>query len=325
MTVARAFWIETPGQGGIRCSTLRDPGADEVRVRTFGTAVSAGTERLVFEGRVPATEWERMRAPLQEGTFPAPVKYGYAAVGRVEAGAAALLGKRVFCLHPHQDFFVAPARMAVPLPEEVPDARAVLGANMETALNAVWDAAPLAGERIAVVGAGVVGLLVAYLLRRHGHRPIIVDRDEDRTGVAGALALDFGDLDVAGPFDLVVHASGNPDGLVWALDRLDFEGRIVELSWYGDRVVGLPLGGKFHSRRLKIISSQVGAVAPPMRGRLDHGARLAAALALLDDPRLDALVDAELPLCDLPAFMQDLAAGKRRVLCARITYDTDKR
>jgi threonine dehydrogenase-like Zn-dependent dehydrogenase len=208
------------------------------------------------------------------------------------------------------------------VPAAVPTERAVLAANMETALNAVWDAAPIPGEQIAVVGAGVVGLLTAHLLTRFGFAPVLVDVDAARGEPAAALRLAFAAPDeAAGPFDLVIHASGAPAGLVWALERLAFEGRVVELSWYGEREVTLPLGAAFHSRRLVIKSSQVGAVAAPMRGRVDLRGRLARALDFLDDDRLDALVSEALPLSDLPAFMRTLAAGGRRVLCARITYD----
>lgn len=325
MTIARAFWVDAPGRGSIHSEPLDAPKPGEVRVRTTASGLSVGTERLVFAGSVPPSEHERMRAPLQAGSFPAPVKYGYAAVGIVEAGEPLLQGCRVFCLHPHQDRFVAPTAMAVPIPDGVPDHRAVLAANMETALNALWDAAPVPGERTAVVGQGVVGLLTAYLLARHGHAPVVIEPDPVRAAVARGLGLTVGDAALAGPFDLIVHASGNPEGLVWSLERLAFEGRVVELSWYGDRAVTLPLGAAFHSRRLKILSSQVGVVAPAMRDRMTHARRLAMALALLDEPRLDALVDATIPLGALPVFMIELAAGRRRVLCARITYGDEDR
>lgn len=322
MTTARAFWVVAPGQGAIRDEPLAPPGAGDVLVRTRASGVSAGTERLVFQGRVPPSQYMAMRAPLQAGAFPAPVKYGYAAVGIVEAGPGGLRGRRVFCLHPHQDRFTAPAAMALPVPEAVPDARAVLAANMETALNALWDAAPVPGERVAVVGAGVVGLLTAYLLQRHGHAPLVVDVDRERGRTASRLGLAFAAPgEVEREFDLVVHASGAPAGLVWTLERLAFEGRVIELSWYGDRDVALPLGAAFHSRRLAIVSSQVGHVARPMRGRLDHRGRLERALACLADPVLDHLVDAVVPFEELPAVMAELAEGRRRVLCARITYD----
>jgi 2-desacetyl-2-hydroxyethyl bacteriochlorophyllide A dehydrogenase len=321
-TTARAFWIVAPGRGEVRDEQVPAPGDREVRVRTRTSGVSAGTERLVFTGGVPPSQYDLMRAPFQAGDFPGPVKYGYAAVGTVDAGPAERLGERVFCLHPHQSAFVVPAAAAVPVPPTVPDQRAALAANMETALNAVWDAAPVPGERIAVVGAGVVGLLTAHLLTRFGFAPVLVDVDAGRATTAAALGIAFAEPDaVAGPFELVVHASGSPAGLVWALERLGFEGRVVELSWYGDREVTLPLGAAFHSRRLKLLSSQVGAIAAPVRGRIDHRGRLVRALALLDDDRLDVLVGETVALERLPGFLRALAGGRHRVLCARVTYD----
>ncbi len=318
--MARAFWVVAPGRGEIREEALPPPGESDVVVRTIGSGISAGTERLVFEGRVPPSEFERMRAPLQAGRFPAPVKYGYSAVGVVEAGPDAWLGRRVFCLHPHQDRFIAPASMVVAVPDAVPDRRAVLAANMETALNALWDAAPAPGVRIAVVGLGVVGLLVAYLCERQGHTVLGIDVDAARRRAAEALGLAAAGPQAGGPFEIVIHASGNPAGLLWALERLAFEGRVLELSWYGDRPVTLPLGAAFHSRRLTIASSQVGAIAPAKRDHVTHRDRLQAALGLLDDARLDVLVDAVVPLDGLPELMAELAAGQRRVLCARVNY-----
>ncbi len=318
---ARAFWVTSPGQGEVRPFHRAPPGPDEVAVRTSFSAVSAGTERLVFQGRVPESQHAAMRAPFQEGDFPAPVRYGYAAVGEVVDGAPERIGETVFCLYPHASAFVVPAAAAVTLPAAVPPARAVLAANMETALNATWDAEPRPGERIAVVGCGVVGALTAHLLRRCGHAPLVVDVDAAKAALARDLGLAFATPATAGDgFDLIVHASGAPAGLVWSLGRLAFEGRVVELSWYGETSVALPLGEAFHSRRLRLHSSQVGHVAPAMRGRVDHRGRLERALALLDDARLDRLIDADLELDDLPAFMAELAAGRRSVLCARVHY-----
>ena len=163
---AQACWLVEPGRAELRTETLPEPTADQVRVRTLHSGISRGTETLVFRGEVPASEFERMRAPFQAGDFPGPVKYGYSSVGIVEAGPAALLGRAVFCLFPHQTRYVVPADAVHVLPDGVPPARAVLAANLETAVNALWDAAPRVGDRIAVVGGGVVGLLVAWLAGR---------------------------------------------------------------------------------------------------------------------------------------------------------------
>jgi threonine dehydrogenase-like Zn-dependent dehydrogenase len=319
---ARAFWTVGPGQGELRAETLPLPGADEARLRTLASGVSRGTESLVFAGRVPANQHATMRCPFQAGDFPFPVKYGYSAVGIVEAGPPALIGRRVFCLHPHQDRFVAPAAMLHPVPDGVPTRRAVLAANMETALNIAWDAAALPGERVLVIGAGVVGLLAAHLLARvPGVTLTVIDRDPAKARVAAALGLAFATPeDAPAEAELIVHASGSPDGLVLALARAAFEARIVEASWFGDRAVKLPLGEAFHSRRLRLIASQVGSIAAPMRGRRSHAERLALALTLLDDARLDALLDGPTPFEDLPAAMARLA-GSPGALCHVVAYD----
>jgi len=318
---ARAFWTTSVGRGEIRTDLLPAAGPNDVVVRTLASGVSRGTESLVFTGRVPQSEWSRMRCPFQAGDFPGPVKYGYAAAGIVEAGPEPLLGRRVFCLHPHQDRFVVPAEAVVPIPDTVPTWRAVIAANMETALNIVWDAEPLPAERCAVIGAGVVGLLVASLLARFPALAVtVVDRDAAKETPARALGLAFAlPQDAPRECDLVVHASGAAEGLAQALDLAAFEGRIVEASWFGDRQVTLPLGAAFHARRLRLVSSQVGAVAPRMRGRRTHAERLATALGLLDDARLDALLDGPSRFEDLPDTMARLAATPG-ALCHVVLY-----
>ena len=310
MTTARAFWVFAPGMGDIRTEPLPEPAADETRVRCLASGVSRGTEALVFAGRVPVSQYAAMRAPLMGGEFPFPVKYGYCAVGIVPDGG------RVFVLHPHQDVFNAPISMCVPVPDAVPDRRAVLAANMETAVNIVWDAAPLAGERIMVIGAGVVGLLTASLLARiPGAVVTVVDTDPSRASLAGRFAVPD---DAPGEQELIVHASASEAGLRLALDRAAFEGRIVEASWYGDRAPSVPLGEAFHARRLRLIASQVGAVAPAMRGRRTYGQRLALALDLLADPAYDALLEGPTPFESLPDAMPGILAPGG--LCHVVTY-----
>ena len=318
---ARALWTVAPGQAEIRDEALPLPGAGQALVRAVVSGVSRGTERLVLEGRVPPSQWAAMRAPLMAGDFPFPVKYGYASVGVVEDGPDDLRDRRVFCLHPHQDRFVAPASMCVPVPDAVPNRRAVLAANAETAVNILWDARPLVGERALVVGAGVVGLLAAALLARvPGFDLSVCDRDPSRVAVVEALGLRFCAPEAAPDGrDLVVHASGEPGGLRLALGLAGFEGRIVEASWFGDREAMLPLGEGFHARRLSLVSSQVGAVAPAMRGRRSHAERLALALSLLEDARFDALLGPATPFEELPAALPGLlAAGGGG--CPVVTY-----
>ncbi|MCA3301521.1 MAG: zinc-binding alcohol dehydrogenase, partial [Roseomonas sp.] len=292
MTIARALWTIAPGNAELRPETLPARTPDQVLAHTLASGISRGTERLVLAGKVPENQHGVMRCPLQAGDFPFPVKYGYSAVAHVAEGAAGLQGKRVFCLHPHQDIFLAPAAMCIPVPDAVPDHRAILGANMETALNILWDAQPLPGERALVIGAGVVGLLVAYLLARIPAMAVtIIDPDASRRSIAEKLGAGFTAPEAA-PADqeLIIHASANPAGLRQALQCAAFEARIIEASWFGAQEVALPLGEAFHSRRLRLISSQVGAVAPAMRGRRSFGERMAQALALLADPALEALI-----------------------------------
>jgi hypothetical protein len=319
---AQALWYVAPGQAELRPEAVGEPRPGEVLVRAQHGALSRGTERLVFSGRIPESEFERMRAPFMGGKFPFPVKYGYATVGRVERGPEDQQGRLVFTLHPHQSVFTVPAEAVCAVPQRVPPARAALAANMETALNAVWDAAPGPADRIAVVGAGVVGALVAWLC---GHLPraevTLVDIDTSRSALARALGAGFAAPDAAPrDCDLVVHASGNPAGLATALELAGNEATVLELSWYGAGDIAVPLGGAFHSRRLRLVSSQVGQVAASHRARWTHRRRLAAALDLLTDPRLDALLAPAVAFHELPARLPQILASDSRLLCQVIDY-----
>ena len=308
---ATALWYAGLRECVLNTQDLPPPGPGDCLVRTAWSGVSRGTERLVFEGRVPESEHERMRAPLQEGAFPFPVKYGYCAVGTVEAGPEHLTGRTVFCLHPHQDRFVVPAAAVTAVPDGLPARRAVLAANMETALNAHWDAGTGPADRIVVVGGGVLGLLVAFIAARlPGADVTLVDRDESRAAICTTLGLRYA-TPAACPddADIVFHASASAGGLATAIAAAGLEARIVELSWYGEGAVAAPLGGAFHARRLQLVSSQVGQVSPSRRARFDYARRLQAALGLLADARLDALITDEIPFADAPARLPALFAG----------------
>lgn len=321
---ATAFWTLAPGRGALREEVLPLPGRDEVRVKTLFSGISRGTESLVFQGQVPQSEWQRMRAPFQSGDFPGPVKYGYVSVGVVEAGDPELIGREVFCLHPHQDRYVVPAAAVTPLPDGLPAERAVLAANMETAINGVWDASPGVGDRIVVIGAGVVGALVAWLCKGiPGTRVQLVDVEPGREPLGDALDIAFASPENAQrDNDIVFHASGNPAGLRTALELAGLEASIVEMSWFGASEVSLPLGEAFHSRRLRLRASQVGRLPPERLPRWDHRRRLALALKLLGDKRLDVLISGESDFRDLPDLMPSLVAGSGRVLCHRLRYPT---
>jgi 2-desacetyl-2-hydroxyethyl bacteriochlorophyllide A dehydrogenase len=318
----QALWYVGAGRAELRPEIVAEPSSVEVRVRALFGAISRGTERLIFNGRVPSSQYQRMRAPHMAGSFPYPAKYGYATVGRVEQGPAELQGRTVFALHPHQSVFTVAADAVVPVPEQVPAARAVLAANMETALNAVWDGAPGPADRIAVVGGGVVGLLVARLCARlPGSEVTVVDVAPARDEIARALGARFAAPAAAPPErDLVFHASGTAAGLDTALRIAGEEATIVELSWYGTAEVAAPLGEAFHSRRLRLIASQVGQVAVSHRERWSRARRLAAALDLLADPVLDRLLAPAVPFENLPERLPQILDAQADARCPLIRY-----
>ncbi|MFD6953032.1 dehydrogenase [Nocardiopsis sp. TSRI0078] len=319
---ARAFWVRAPGEGEIREEALPDPGPGEVLVRTLYSGVSRATEALVFRGGVPPSQYRLMRAPFQEGEFDGAVKYGYLSVGVVEEGAPGLVGRTVFALYPHQTRFVLPEESVRCVPEDVPARRAVLAGTVETAVNALWDAPPLLGDRLTVVGAGMVGCCVARLAAGvPGVRVQLVDVDPARAEAAERLGVEFAlPEEAAGGRDRVFHTSATQAGLARSLELVAAEGEVVELSWYGDRQVRVPLGEYFHSRRLTVRSSQVGAVAPARRDRRGHGDRLDLALELLADPAFDSLVTGESPFEELPSVMPRLAGGELPALCHLIVH-----
>ncbi|MFF5566357.1 zinc-binding alcohol dehydrogenase [Streptomyces sp. NPDC012623] len=322
---ARAFWLRSPGRGEIRDAVLPAPGADDVVVRTLCSGVSRGTESLVFRGGVPESQHALMRAPFQDGEFPGPVKYGYLNVGVVEEGPRDLLGRTVFCLYPHQTRYVVPASAVTPVPDSVPAGRAVLAGTVETAVNALWDAAPLIGDRIAVVGAGMIGCSVAALLARYpAVRVQLIDADPRRAAVAEALGVGFAlPEDALGGCDLAVHASATEAGLARSLELLGPEGTVLELSWYGDRRISLPLGEAFHSGRLVLRGSQVGSVSPARRSSRTYADRLALSLDLLADPVFDALITGECAFDELPGVLGRIAGGELPGMCHRVVYGAE--
>ena len=318
----RAFWVAEPGRGEIRSENLPAPSADDVVVRALYSGVSRGTESLVFQGRVPPSEFARMRAPFQTGEFPAPVKYGYASVGEIERGPRDLLGQRTFVLFPHQTKYTVPAAAVHIVPAAVPSGRAVLAANLETAINGVWDAAIKPGDHVVVIGGGTVGCLTAWLAANiPGCDVELVDVNPKRADIARSLGFGFAGPMVARPdADVVIHASGTMDGLATAMLLAGFEATIVELSWYGDTQVAVSLGGSFHTRRLTLKSSQVGHVAAAQRPRWDTRRRMALALSLLDHDELDVLITGESVFEDLPSTMAALSSSAGDTICHRIRY-----
>jgi hypothetical protein len=326
--LARALYYTGPRRVELRnveipTLTEADNNAPYALVATAFSGISRGTERLVYEGLLPPAEFERMCCPNQEGSFPFPVKYGYGAVGIVEEGPENLLGKTAFALHPHQDRFLLPASQLIPVPDEVPAPRATLAANMETALNTLWDSGASAGHHIIVIGGGIVGCLIAALAGRlPGATVTLVDLQPSRAEMADALGVGFAlPAEARGGADIVFHASASETGLRLALDLAGFEARILEVSWFGEKEVSLPLGGAFHSQRLQIVSTQVGSVSPLVRARWPHRRRLETALRLLDDARLDALITGEVAFDDLPSALPRILAADAPGLATVIRYD----
>ena len=319
---ARALWITGPGKAEIREEQLPEPGADEVLVRTIHSAISRGTESLVFRGEVPPSEYRRMRAPFQDGDFPGPLKYGYINVGVVERGPSALLDRSVFCLFPHQTRYIVPVSAVEPLPQGLPPRRAVLAANLQTAVNGLWDAAPRAGDRVTVVGAGTLGCLAAWLASGYpGCEVELVEPNAAKAAVADALGVTFkSPREATAEADIVIHASGTSDGLTTALALAGFEATVTELSWFGARPVNVPLGEAFHSQRLRLQSSQVASIAPAQRARWTRKRQMQLVFRLLGDSRLEALITSESSFEELPGTLERLSRDPADTLCHLINY-----
>nr|WP_281493707.1 zinc-binding alcohol dehydrogenase [Ancylobacter koreensis] len=317
------MWCVAPGRYELRSYGLDAPDTDSVIIRALASCVSRGTERLVLAGEVPESEFERMRAPFQRGDFPFPVQYGYQSVGIVEKGPGALEGRMVFCLHPHQDVYRVPASAVTPVPEGIPPSRAMLAANMETALNALWDAGAGPGDRITVVGGGVVGLMVTALAAGlPGADVTLVDVRPGRAEIAAAFGARFAlPAQIHDDADIVFHTSASAAGLHTALAAGGFEAKIVELSWYGTAATEVALGGAFHSRRLRLIASQVGAVSPERRPRWPHARRLAKAVSLLADARFERLVTHRVAFEEAPARLPSLLTDEPDALAIQLTYE----
>ncbi|MGM0569655.1 zinc-dependent alcohol dehydrogenase [Marinobacter sp.] len=319
-----AFWSSGNGLGEIAPGQVdhnSDNHGPQLEMETVYSAISRGTEALVYNGQVPESEYQRMRAPFQQGEFPGPVRYGYMNVGRVVAGPPSLVGRYGFCLFPHQRRYRVPASAVTILPEEIPPGRAVLAANLETAINGLWDGEPLVGDRIAVVGCGVVGCLVAWLASRiPGTRVTAIDPNANRRAVLAALGIGWAPESARDDHDLVFHTSGHTSGLETALSLAGNEGRIIEMSWYGEQAVPARLGGSFHSRRLTLRSSQVGQLSPRQLPRWSFRDRMALAIRLMADPALDNLITGESDFEQLPDVMAELARGASDTLCHRIRY-----
>lgn len=320
-----AYWTTAPEVGELRSGWLPAPGEGEALVRSLYSGVSRGTEMLVYQGQVPDEVAGRMRAPFQEGDFPFPVKYGYLSVGIVEQGPRDLLGRRVFCLYPHQDRYVVPVEALTVVPEDVPSRRAILAGPVETALNALWDVPPCMGDRIAVVGGGMIGASLAALLSRFPLDALqLVDPDPAKRDMARAMGIEAVEPQAAqDECDIVYHASTTDAGLAEGLAQLGDEGELVELSWFGSHVPAVPLGADFHARRLRITASQVSTIGRARRHRRTHASRMDLVMQTLADPVFDALISGESDFAELPGVIADLASGALPSLCRAINYPAD--
>jgi 2-desacetyl-2-hydroxyethyl bacteriochlorophyllide A dehydrogenase len=306
---ARALWFAAPRTATLREESVPPPGPGEVRVETVASAVSSGTEMLVYRGEVP--QHLPLDLPTLRGTYGFPIKYGYAAAGRVfDMGPGVeqfSVGDPVFVHHPHQEVFVVPARMPVRLPEGLDPLLGVFVANLETAINVVHDTPLRLGESALVLGGGVVGQLVARLLRLAGAGAVlVVDPLHMRRELAVAAGADHA-LGVEGlnervkeitggrGVDVAVEASGSGAALQAAIEAVALEGTVVVASWYGTRPVTLDLGGHFHRGRVRLRSSQVGRLDPALAPRWDRDRRTETAVALLDKLKLGNLISHRLP------------------------------
>jgi len=322
MSQSDALWYAGKGQVEIRPGDLPLMGPNSARIAARFSGVSRGTERLVFHGRVPVSEHQRMRCPHQEGGFPFPVKYGYALVGLIEEGPATRIGEQVFVLHPHQRAAHVALADVHTLPQGLPPRRAALAANMETALNVAWDSGAAPGDHILIIGGGVLGLLIAGLLARlPGTVVTVTDINPERAAVAELLGAGFAPPENAPQDqDIAIHTSGTSEGLSLALASAGTEARVVEASWYGDKEVSVALGEAFHSRRLSLVSSQVGAVPPARRPRWSTARRMAKALEILRDDRFDALITGEVAFADAPAALPKVFADGSPGLMTVLRY-----
>ncbi len=308
---ARALWHNSPFDSTLRREVLADSKDGELLLRSMFSLVSQGTERLVACGAVPESLYGSMRVPYMGGNFSFPVKYGYALVGEVLNQGHPWQGRAVFVMHPHQDYCVVAQRDCFCLPANVSPRSAVLAANLETAVTALWDARPLLGERVLVVGFGLLGALTALLLKRFPGLDLwISEPNSYRKDLAKKMGFHLWEGQHVGEFDLCVHSSATEDGLQMALDVLGREGRVLELSWYGNKRSALSLGEAFHHKRLRIISSQVAHLPSDMQARWGYARRKELVFKLLHSSDWRLLPDAELGLEDLPSFFKALRKGE---------------
>jgi len=323
MAEARALWFKAYDHAEILKERLPLLKPGWCKLQTFFSAISPGTERLVYSGDVPENLRQEMKCPYMGGEFPFPVKYGYSLIGKITEGPKQSIGKIVHVLHPHQDQCIVHMEDTFPIPPRVPPPRGTLASNLETAVNAIWDSNVTIGERALLIGFGIVGSLVARLLSFiPGVQLQVVDTNPSKITLAEKMGFEACNPEkVSGNFDLAFHASGSSDGLQLAIDKVGCEGRIIELSWYGTDKVSLSLGGTFHSQRKTIHSSQVSTVSPRQRPRWDRRRRKSLVFKLLERPEFDSHITHSVPFTKLPDLYGKLKAYPTEGLSYLVRYE----
>ncbi|MEC9205932.1 MAG: zinc-binding alcohol dehydrogenase [Pseudomonadota bacterium] len=319
---AKSFWVKKKNFGFIKEHSIDKPKASEALIKTIYSGISFGTERIVFTGSVPKNQTKVMKCPHQEGEFGSNVKYGYLNVGKVIKGSQKFKGKFVFTLFPHQNFFVLKEDDLVLIPKSVPKKRCLLIANMETALNAIWDTSPTSGDTAIVVGAGIVGFMVAYLLKStKGIDVTIIDKDKTKNKYAKHFDINFSNkIKKSSKVDFIYECSGNPNILNQLSTSLKEEGILCILSWYGNQVSKMNFGENFFSKRLKIVFSQVSKIPKHRMKDWNNKSRRELAMKMLGDQKLDKLIERkEIKFEDLPKFFDKNRVGKN-YMCNVVKY-----
>ncbi len=330
---ASALVFTGPREVALEERPVESPGPDEVLVRSRVSAISPGTELLVYRGDAPTDLEADVSIDALEGDLSFPTRYGYATVGEVVEtgpGAEGYHGERVFAFHPHQSRFCAGVPELFISPPDLDDEALALLPTAETATNLLLDGGPRVGERVVVFGAGVVGLATVRLLAElsleelvvveplEGRRELARAFGADRTVPPGATGT-FADSDPPGA-DLVYEVSGQPEALDAALSVAGYDGRVVVGSWYGSKRADLDLGGSFHRDRIGVTSSQVSTISPELRGRWSRERRRGTALDALRRIDTDRLVTDRVPFRSAPAAYERLDTDPERTLQVLLEY-----
>jgi NADPH:quinone reductase-like Zn-dependent oxidoreductase len=296
---AKELWFNSPGKVGFKLVNVDDPKNDEVLVKAVCSLISSGTERLVSGGNIPAKIYDQMKVPYMQGDFSFPFTYGYSLVGEIFKGKKSLPGKYVHLLHPHKEIALVKMNDVYILPEGFNLQTATLASNMETAVNAVWDSGVSIGDKVIIVGFGIIGALIAGVLKSMKHIHISIhESNPERASIARKLGFEVPGEIQNNYFDIAFNTSASEHGLQVCIDSVGFEGKVTELSWYGEGKVNINLGGDFHSMRKVIIASQVSSIPAQMTGRWDFSRRKKLVFEILKDDYYSLL-----PMLDLP-FLQ---------------------